>query len=181
MPEAICIALCSALLIAAIAALLDWRTGEIPNWLTLPPIAVSPFAYGLALGSEHALRCLAATLLSALVPYVLFRRRAMGGGDVKLFAALGAVTSFDLMAGLEIQLSAFGIGLLLALTALAWKGSLLRFLAAAAARALRMVFPSACRAADASCQQASLRMGGAILIATGIFALPQLTFAWKGL
>ena len=164
MLEPVGIALCSALVVAAIAAVLDWRTAEIPNWLTLPPIGVAPFAYGQAFGFEHALRCVAATLLSALVPYVLFRRSAMGGGDVKLFAALGAITSFDLLAGLEIQLSAFGIGLVLALMVLAWN----------------KFFPRDSSAEREGARHTSLRMGGAILIATGIFAMPHLTLAWSG-
>ena len=50
MLEPVGIALCSALVVAAIAAVFDWCTAEIPNWLTLPPIVVAPFAYGQAFG-----------------------------------------------------------------------------------------------------------------------------------
>ena len=178
--EPIRIALCTALVVSAIAAVFDWCTAEIPNWLTLPPIGVAPLVYGQAFGLEQALRCIAATLLSALVPYVLFRRSAMGGGDVKLFAALGAITGFDLFAGVEIQLGAFGIGLVLALMVLAWKGSLLSFLWAAAARPLGRILPGRWSAEHEGAHHASLRMGGPILIATGIFAIPHLTLAWRG-
>ena len=55
---------------------------------------------------------LAAGCLCGLVPYVLFRARAMGGGDVKLFAALGAVTGYDLFVGLRIELAAFATALI---------------------------------------------------------------------
>ncbi|MGD8825033.1 MAG: A24 family peptidase [Myxococcales bacterium] len=173
MLEPIRIALGSALAIAVVAAILDWRTAHIPNWLTLPTIAVSPFVYGHAFGLEQAVRCIAAILVSAVVPYFLFRRAAMGGGDVKLFAALGGVTGFDPLAGLEIQLVAFGIGLVFALAGLAWKRSLWRFLWKNLAS----------RPADSghSCSSgdpttpATLRMGGAILMATALFAIPYFT------
>jgi prepilin peptidase CpaA len=178
--EPIRIALCSALVVAAIAAVFDWRTAQIPNWLTLPPIAIAPFAYGEAFGFEHALRCIAATLLSALVPYVLFRLSAMGGGDVKLFAALGAINSFDLLAGLEIQLSAFSIGLVLAIGGLARKGSLLRFFWAVATRPFLRTSPGHSAVDSERVHHVSLRMGGAILIATSLFAMPRMMAPWAG-
>ena len=34
-----------AIAIAAIGAVLDWRKGEIPNWLTLPALALAPFIH----------------------------------------------------------------------------------------------------------------------------------------
>ncbi len=32
----------AALGLALTAAITDWRRGEIPNWLTLPPLIVAP-------------------------------------------------------------------------------------------------------------------------------------------
>lgn len=179
--EPVGVALCSAVLVAAIAALCDWRTAEIPNWLTLPPLAISPLVYGHAFGLEHALRTVGATLLSGLVPYFLFRRRAMGGGDVKLLAALGAITSFDLLAGLEIQLGAFGVALGLALAILAWKGVLLRSLWAAGVSSINCVLPRRWKLESKEEPRTAIRMGGAILVATTLFALPRLALVWSSL
>ena len=94
MKTAVTIAAGLALFVAATAAFCDWRRGEIPNWLTLPAILLAPWSYGLAFGIEYALHSLAAGFLAGLVPYLLFRRGAIGGGDVKLFGALGAVMGF---------------------------------------------------------------------------------------
>lgn len=167
--EPIHIALYAALIMASIAAVCDGLTGQIPNWLTLPGIVFPPLIYGSAFGFEQAARCIAATLVSAFVPYVLFRRAAMGGGDVKLFAALGAIAGFDLLAGLEIQLVAFGIGLFMVLAGMAWKRSPFRWprknVASSNAHSSRSLDgePSG---------HATQRMGGAILLATVVFSFP---------
>jgi prepilin peptidase CpaA len=170
-----------ALGVATTAALFDWQRSEIPNWLTLPPIAAAPFAYGLAFGIEYALHSLAAAFLSALVPYILFRRGAMGGGDVKLFGALGAVTGFDLLVGIEIQLAALVVAMLVACGALAWKGILLGTLANALAQALDPLLPSRLRREPCEALSTRIRMGGAIFVATGFFAAPHLALAWTEL
>ncbi|MGB5694628.1 MAG: A24 family peptidase [Polyangiales bacterium] len=164
---------------AMAAALCDWQRGRIPNWLTLPPIVLAPLAYGWASGPAHALHSLGAAILSAGVPYLLFRRSAMGGGDVKLFAALGAVTGFDLLAGIEIQLAAFAVAMFVALGVLAWKGVLLRTLSSALTVALRPILPNRWRRTPCVELAAEIRMGVPILIATVFFAVPHLLSAWS--
>jgi prepilin peptidase CpaA len=161
-----------ALGVATTGAFFDWTRGEIPNWLTLPPLVLSPFVYGLAFGIEHALHSAGAAILSVIVPYFLFRRGAMGGGDVKLFGGLGAITGFDLLAGIEIQLVAFVAALVFACAALAWKGVLLHTLG----NALTLVRWRR-EASIASCEP--IRLGGAIFVATGVFAAPYLLLAWS--
>jgi hypothetical protein len=42
MNAAVTTAMGLALGVATAAAFCDWRRGEIPNWLTLPPIVVAP-------------------------------------------------------------------------------------------------------------------------------------------
>jgi len=181
--EPIRVALCVALALAAAAAFFDWRTAEIPNWLTLPPLGLAPFVYGQAFGFEAVVRCFTAMLLSALVPYFLFRRAAMGGGDVKLLGALGAITSFDLLAGLEIQLSAFAIALVVAFAALAWRGRLASWVWTIVVRPMRMLVPWLGATAKSIDHRASIRMGGPILIATSIFVASRLVSVstWRGL
>jgi prepilin peptidase CpaA len=181
MNAAVTIAMGLALGVSTTAALCDWRRGEIPNWLTLPPLVVAPMAYGLAFGIEFALHSLAAAFLSALVPYLLFRRGAVGGGDVKVFGALGAITGFDLLVGIEIELGALVVAMLVACSALAWKGVLLRTLGNALTQALNPVLPVRWRRKPCTALFAPIRMGGAILLATGICTAPYLAAAWSGL
>ena len=116
----------AAFLIAAIAAVTDARTGHIPNWLTLPALVIGPILNGLNDGAWGLGLSVAAIFLCGLIPYVLFRRKAMGGGDVKLLAAIGALAGPSI--GIEVQLTALFVAAIYALGRLAWKGKLLRTL-----------------------------------------------------
>lgn len=167
-----------ALGVAIAAAVTDWRRGKIPNWLTLPPLFVAPLGYGLALGAEPALRSVWAAALSGFVPYLLFRRGVMGGGDVKLLAALGAMTGFDLVGGIEIQLIAVAAAMLIAFAALAWEGSLLRTIADAFLQVAKPILPARWRRTPCDALHKRVHLGGAILFATAVFVSPHLLLAW---
>jgi prepilin peptidase CpaA len=105
--------LIGAVCISAIAAFTDLRWGLIPNALSFGGAlagALGHLAYGWHLGGWRAgLAALGAAaagaLLCALAPAALFYRGSMGGGDVKLFAALGACC--QPLLGIEAQLYAF--------------------------------------------------------------------------
>jgi prepilin peptidase CpaA len=79
-----------AIVVAVVACAFDVRTRRIPNWLTFGTAAAA-FVFHLATGGVSALIASAAgwgvgaALL--ILPYAL---GGMGGGDVKLVAALGA-------------------------------------------------------------------------------------------
>src|SRR5262245_17655393 len=96
--------------IAAVAAVIDHRTGLIPNWLTLPVLAIAPL-FGLVVSPHHALAALVGIGLCGLCPYLMFRMRALGGGDVKLLAALGGLGGATL--GLETQLYSFVVAMVI--------------------------------------------------------------------
>lgn len=75
-----------------IAAFCDLRSREIPNWLTLGGIAAA-LALHTYLTGWSGLQFSAAGLgLAALVFLPIFMMRWLGGGDVKLWAAVGALT-----------------------------------------------------------------------------------------
>ena len=129
------------LAITLLAAIYDARTGHIPNWLTLPPLLAGPIVWGVwgGLLRAHqgppmgtAVGCLVSIALCAMVPFLLRRIRigeggsAMGGGDVKLFGAIGALTLANV--GLETLFYASCALSLFALARLAWEGVLLRTL-----------------------------------------------------
>ena len=127
--------LLAATLVAALAAWFDWRTGEMPNWLTLGPLLVAPVAHAavavsgahtLQAGAEAAGFSLLGAALCAAVPLALYRASAIGGGDVKLFAALGAL--LRTLVGVEAQFYACIAACVLAMGRLAYEGKLFRVL-----------------------------------------------------
>lgn len=66
----------------------------------------APLAHGLAAASFRAgLDSVLGALACAAVPAILFRQDAIGGGDVKLLAAIGALLGARL--GLEAEMWAF--------------------------------------------------------------------------
>lgn len=150
--------------IAAVAAVTDWRTGQIPNWLTLPVVAGAPAVYYVAYGPAGAVASALGILACGIVPYLMFRRDAIGGGDVKLFAALGAVGGVQL--GLEAELLGLGAASLLALAMMAWRGALGRTLRTAARVAANPVLPRRLRADVPAELMTSMRLGTPVLIGT---------------
>lgn len=74
-----------------VAAVFDLRTRKIPNWLCAAGV-ISGFAFQIALFRWAGVReALLGTGLALLVYVPLFALRAVGGGDVKLMAAVGSM------------------------------------------------------------------------------------------
>ena len=159
----------TTLLITAVAAFTDTRHGLIPNWLTLPALFVAPLAH-LVVGGPGALGLsLLSAIVCGLVPLFLFVKGAMGGGDVKLFAAIGALLPIDLALGLQLQ--AYLCVAFLALALLTIRGQLFRVLAST----YRLATPWIKRTVQPAPTEAALhtvRMGLGIFLAT-ILAISQ--------
>ena len=116
-----------------VAAITDYRTGKIFNWLTLPPLVVAPIAHSLLGGMQAAVASILGILGCGLVPFLLFKARiptegqelhAGGGGDVKLLAAIGGIVG--LKAGLEIGIATLFATGIYGLGKLAVEGKLLQ-------------------------------------------------------
>jgi len=77
-------------LLAAATGWMDWRSRRIPNWLTVPALAVGIASNSLAWGwSGTKSSLLGAGLgLLLLLPFVLIR--SLGAGDWKIVGAVGA-------------------------------------------------------------------------------------------
>ena len=148
--------LVAAAVIAAIAAATDLRTGEMPNWLTLGALLVAPvvhFAIVLSLkaGWRAAWTAGACSLLGAIacsfVPAILYRQDAIGGGDLKLLAAIGAILAPQRVHGsleffgLEAEMYSFFAAGLIAPAFLAYEGKLFRTIKNTALLAVNPLLP----------------------------------------
>lgn len=79
-------------ILMGIGAVIDWRSRRLPNWLTLLTCVVG---LGLAArGGLHLsfLQSLAGLAVGFVLLFPAFAIGALGGGDVKLLAAVGAWT-----------------------------------------------------------------------------------------
>lgn len=135
-----------AMALTCVAAYFDWRKGEIPNWLTLPALAIGPllhFALGAKVSASAGLNeagvSVFGALVCAIVPVLLYRQNAIGGGDVKLFAAVGAIC--QPMIGIEAEMYGFLAAALVAPIRLAYDGKLLRTLKNALFVAMNPILP----------------------------------------
>jgi prepilin peptidase CpaA len=97
----------ACVVLAVVVAFFDWRTGRIPNWLTMPVIVAAPVVWWVAAGPWHAALSLLGLTACAIVPVGAFGERRMGGGDVKALIAVGAVVG--IVPGLVMQALALGL------------------------------------------------------------------------
>ncbi|MBX3191221.1 MAG: prepilin peptidase [Labilithrix sp.] len=156
----------------AVAAWTDLRRGEIPNWLTfgafLAGVGVSvalaapsldPVAVGRAL-----LGAVGGGLACAVLPLVMWRAGVMGGGDVKLFIALGALC--HAATGLDILVTSFVAGSIVAPFQLAVRGQLFVTGKRIVLRIVNAFLPASMRAELPPAEAIWFRFGPAILLAT---------------
>ena len=78
-----------------LAALTDLRARRIPNWLTAGTAALYPVYLVLTPTPTAWLAALGLALLVGVVGVVLFARGLLGGGDVKLIAAITLWAGLD--------------------------------------------------------------------------------------
>lgn len=153
----------AVLAVSSIAAVTDARTGRIPNWLTLPAAVLGVGVHTVLGGRTGLLLSLGGLALSGLIPWALHRSTrgaAIGGGDVKLFAAIGALGGPVM--GVEVELSALVLLSVFALLRLAFQGKLLRVVANGLRLLVNPVLPGRWRRAVAPETLTEMRMGPAI-------------------
>lgn len=78
-------------ILAGTAALTDWKVRRIPNWLTIPSLVAALVLRGAFSGSIGVADGLKGAGLALLVTLPFFVLRGLGGGDVKLLVAAGAI------------------------------------------------------------------------------------------
>lgn len=162
---------CVAIAVALVGAVLDWRKGNIPNWLTFSTIAAAPFLHvtRFAMAKEpmdaalyEGAYSLGGAALCAIVPLLLFRQNAIGGGDVKLLLALGAV--LQPMLGVEAQMYGFFTGAILAPARLAYEGKLLSTIKNSFAIGANLFLPKARQRSVDAAALTWFRLGPAVFL-----------------
>jgi len=170
--------LVAAVLAAAVAAWTDWRTGHIPNWLTLGTMGCAPIAHVVLELANHATKqealiegsySVVGGFVCALTPLLLYNWSAIGGGDVKLFIALG--TLLQVKTGVEAEMYGFFAAAILAPARLAYDGKLFRTLSNAAFLAANPFLPKARRREIVPEAMSWFRMGPAIFLGTVFTAM----------
>ena len=146
-----------ALTLALVGAIIDIQQHRIPNWLTYPGMVLGfglrPVVFGWKTG---ILTSLGGWLLGGGIMFLFYMVRAMGAGDVKLMAAIGALVGYGQVTAVLLATAIFGgllaIGYALyrrrMISTLKNVGSVLKFHAWAGAQAhpeLNLDNPSALR------------------------------------
>jgi prepilin peptidase CpaA len=174
-----------AVLVASTGAITDLHSGRIPNKLTFSAMLLGIAGHSLVHGIAGVFESVVGVVVCAAVPGVVYKAsqgKGIGGGDIKLFAALGAL--LGPMQGLEVELSAFLLLGVYAMFRLAYLGQLsctiigsLRVMAGLFAPKSRQ------RGPDETTQLTSMRMGPAIAVAVlTVLSLPQILrwMPWLG-
>lgn len=171
-----------AVLLTAIAAVIDWKTGQIPNWLTLGPLALAPLAHaavslqqegataaGLAFGWSvlGAVGC-------AIAPLFIWLSNGGGGGDLKMMAALGAL--MGPVVGLEAETYVFVGATLYSMAWMAYEGKLLRTLSNTLKLLVNPLLPKDRRHQLPEAMMTELRFGPSIFAGTCLAAYLN----WRG-
>lgn len=86
-----------AVIAASIALATDLHARRIPNWLTLSALLVGLLANAFLAGTQGALLALAGAGLGFALLIPFYAIRAIGAGDVKLLAAVGALLGPQLL------------------------------------------------------------------------------------
>jgi len=159
-----------------IASVTDVRSQRIPNWLTFPALILAPIAYAIAFRLDGLAASLLGVLGCGIIPYVVFQKNGMGGGDVKLFAAIGAVAGFGV--GIEAEFYAVIFAAAFAFLKLARQRRVLRTFGSTFYLALNPVLPRPWRRRVARETMTRTRLGAPIFVGA---ALAILLRVWPAL
>jgi Flp pilus assembly protein protease CpaA len=175
------IVLASLLLLLALAALTDLRERRIPNWLNVGVAGLYPIFVLISPTPMAWLGALGAAAAVFMLGLVLFARQLIGGGDVKLIAAVTLWAGLDQLALFALVTSLVGGALALgSLWYRRWHGLIDAHMAALGwnltsagrPRPTGSVCSKATEAApSASTGQASITLPYGIAIAAGGFAV----------
>jgi prepilin peptidase CpaA len=166
-----------AMAVAFVAAVYDWRRGEIPNWLTYGALVLAPMLHVARMlaakqSSDAALTegafSLGGAAMCAIVPALLYRQGAIGGGDLKLLAAVGALLQTIL--GVEAEMYGFFGAALIAPAFLAYQGKLISTLKNSLTIFANLFLPKAKKKSVEETALSWLRLGPAVFFGVALTA-----------
>ncbi len=161
----------------AVAAYTDVRVGKIPNWLTYPLLLAGPAVFYLGMGTEGLSRALTGMLACGFVPFFMWRAGGMSGGDVKLFAGIGAMTGA--LVGIEVLFYSVCAAMFVALGMLIKNKRLLVALGNIFYLAFNRVLPKKWRRSVRAELKDEIRIGVPIFVGTA-FAIALRHPEWVG-
>ena len=103
------------ILVSVTAAMIDFRTRKVPNWLSLSgailSVLLNSFLFALdgIFSVDGLLYALSGLGLAFGIYFVLYLLRGMGAGDVKLMAAIGAAAGWRNWIGILVMTCAAGL------------------------------------------------------------------------
>lgn len=151
--------------VASVAAVVDHRTGKIPNWLTLPVLLAGPIFWYAAHGSMGLAASFGGMLVCGLPPFIAYRAGGMPGGDLKLFAGVGGLVGPAI--GIEIEFFAMVAASVFGLFVLARKRRLMSTLLDSLFLVFNHFLPkSRRRPPPAEEEREQIRMGPFVLLGT---------------
>jgi prepilin peptidase CpaA len=160
----IAVAYGAMLTVTLIASVTDFRSGLIPNWLTFPALLLGPCLGAASDGWQGAGSALLGIVIAGSIPVLFHSLRAMGAGDVKLFAALGGLGGVRF--GLEIELYAMSCACGWGIVMLTYRGSLLASLQTSVRLFANVFLPAEQQRSVATAELTQLRIGSAIFAGT---------------
>jgi prepilin peptidase CpaA len=171
------------LIFTGIAGFIDLRTGHIPNPLVLASfivaivlrVSVEMFeAPAIDQGLRGVLfQVVGGAFACALVPLLLYRFNALGGGDVKLLIVVG--TLLGPMLGLQLMFYAFVIAAVYACARLVYQGQLLRILYNSLLLLANPFLPEKRRRSIPTEALTSMRFGPAVFVGACLLAFDAFT------
>jgi prepilin peptidase CpaA len=114
--------LLGAVAVALTAAAIDVQQHRIPNRLTYPAMVAGVLLHSYLQGWRGARTAMAGLLLTGGLVFLFYAVNAMGAGDLKLFAALGAIAGPSY--GVRIVLSSAIAGGFMAIVYALYRGRL---------------------------------------------------------
>jgi prepilin peptidase CpaA len=151
------------LAVAVVCAITDLWKGKIYNAITYPAMAIGVVLALVQHGASGIFFALGGFAVGFFPAFVLFALGGMGGGDVKLLGAIGAIAGA--VAATETLILAFLIGGLFALGQLAWHGRLFATLGRTLRTLVGFVVPGLGRSAPSTEGRLEVRFGVAICVA----------------
>ena len=119
------------------AAMLDLKTRKIPNWLTFSLIGVGLVISLLPVGLITPAQAVVGFFAGLALPFVLFAIGALGAGDVKLMAGIGACLGAK--AAVAIFIAAMVVALVIVIGQATVQGTLMALLKNSALLVLMVV------------------------------------------